>query len=42
MFEMILGDINGALIGALVLRWIALKSKLTMLLHQRVSENAPR
>jgi hypothetical protein len=42
MFEMILGDINGALIGALVLRWIALKSKLTTLLHQRVSENAPR
>jgi hypothetical protein len=42
MFEMVLGDINGALIGALVLRWIARKTKLTTLLRQRISVDMPR
>jgi hypothetical protein len=37
IFEMVLGDINGALMGALVLRWLAKRTRLAERLRNRVS-----
>lgn len=40
LFEMVLGDINGALLGALALRWVALKTNLAATLRKRASHDA--
>lgn len=37
ILEMVLGDINGALMGALVLRWLAKRTRLAERLRNRVS-----
>jgi hypothetical protein len=37
---MMIGDVNGALIGALVLRWVSRNSRIADLLRQRVERTS--